>query len=204
MSHVEGNSPVKVERRYAAVFEDPEFPTSPGDEWNHLFKTHEDAISMLGVSPGHVEILALMPVGELLAIIAGTAHPCPRCDGSGKSGIIPLAVKMLPGHGPMSDEEAQRFADDIAKCDFCGASGKVPSVQLAWKAMGDEWLEARRVLGVGLREWAERCGVLPSEYCNMEHGRIAPRPECSPVRRLVAERRNSAMSRPIVTDSQCD
>jgi hypothetical protein len=108
---------------------------------------------------------------------------CPDCKGSGKSGCIPLHAKTVDDK-PLSPEEAAMLAEDISRCSFCEGKGHILPQQLAWRATGAAWLEARKAIGVGFREWAEKVGVLPSEYLDMENGWREPDPRFSPLEKV--------------------
>lgn len=125
---------------------------------------------------------------RLLDALRDGSTPCPECNGSGKTNMTILHAKRTPGAEPMNDEQAKSLADYVNHCRLCDGSGRVSPERLAWRQIGKEWHAARLALGVGLREWANRVGVLPSEYCDMEHGRKAPDPKCSPVKELAALR----------------
>lgn len=99
---------------------------------------------------------------------------CPECEGSGKSNFVPAAVRRIEGAPPMTNEQAQQLCDYFAKCQFCEGAKTVPLERIEWRRTGEKWRQARRERSVGLREWAERVGALPSDYCNMEAGKMKP------------------------------
>lgn len=57
----------------------------------------------------------------------------------------------------------------------CYGAKSVPAEHLQWIAQGAAMRKARLAKGYGLREYADLIGMLPSEYCAMENGRIQPR-----------------------------
>jgi hypothetical protein len=101
---------------------------------------------------------------------------CPRCKGSGESGMV-----LVHTSKPLSDDEASKLQDEVSICSLCAGQGDVNSDKYAWVQIGELWREARLSIGLGLREWAEQVGVPASEYCNMEQGRVEPNPCCSPL-----------------------
>lgn len=125
---------------------------------------------------------------ELVAeYFAGQSLACPECNGRGKSGMVLVHAKKHDDT-PLTPIEAAFLSGNLEQCHFCEGTGKVQSIQLLWRRIGAEWLACRKALGIGMRQWAEQVGVLPSEYCNMEAGRVQPDPKCSPVARMVAQR----------------
>lgn len=98
---------------------------------------------------------------------------CPECNGSGKSGLIPLHVRPIEGHKP-TEQQLRTLAERFAVCQFCDGAKTVPQNRVEWRAVGESWRLARMELRVGMRHWAESCGCLPSDYCDMEAGRIRP------------------------------
>lgn len=105
---------------------------------------------------------------------------CPECNGSGKSGMVPLHVRPVEGYKP-TEQNLRDLAAMVAVCHFCDGKGSVPPEQLAWRAIGESWRKARREKSIGMREWAERVGASPGDYCQMENGRIKPDPRYSPL-----------------------
>lgn len=89
---------------------------------------------------------------------------CPDCGGRKKLlGVFP--VRREGTTGPPVIEL------DCANCD---EQGQVPAERLLWQLQGEKIKAARLARNRGLREEAERLGMLPSTYCQMEHGRICP------------------------------
>jgi hypothetical protein len=135
----------------------------------------------------HVDSDDRWPTREAaLAFIRSLSPPavamveCPECHGSGESGLIPLHVRPVEGHKP-NEQQLRDLAARMAVCQFCNGQKTVPPERLEWRAIGEAWRLARRAIPVGMREWADRCGCLPSDYCYMEAGRIRPDDRYSPL-----------------------
>lgn len=59
-------------------------------------------------------------------------------------------------------------------CVRCGGAGRVPEVMRGWADLGGEMRERRVAREESLRAAARRVGVKPSEYADMEAGRVDP------------------------------
>lgn len=81
---------------------------------------------------------------------------CPDCGGERAR----LAIAMSAGKAFMLE------------CPTCSGSGMVTPEFLERRAEGRRMREARVKRGVGLREEAERRGMLASDLCRMESGHI--------------------------------
>ncbi len=83
---------------------------------------------------------------------------CPECHGH-KTG---LAIVMTAG---------KAFEMD---CPTCNGTGQVTAEFMLRLHEGRAMRDARIQRGVGLREEAERRGILPSDLCKMENGHLEP------------------------------
>lgn len=64
--------------------------------------------------------------------------------------------------------------DQLIICPRCNGSGVMKLRNPDWVVRGICMRRARIAARVGLRERAKQLGILPSEYTDMEHGRIEP------------------------------
>jgi hypothetical protein len=124
---------------------------------------------------------------EARAELAELYDTCPACGGGGESGFVLVQATPVDPNRPLSPIEAAMLQEDISVCSFCKGNGRVADRQIAWRSHGQEWNAARKALGFGMREWAERVGVEPSVYFAMEHGRIEPCKRFSPIPDLIAK-----------------
>lgn len=61
-------------------------------------------------------------------------------------------------------------------CRMCAGLGIVDETKMDWFNRGKQCKELRLYEGFGMRQYAELNGILPSDLCNMEHGRMDPSP----------------------------
>lgn len=88
---------------------------------------------------------------------------CPDCESGKVACFFPVYVEGHPGPAAFETD-----------CPRCGGTCEVPDEQERWIAQGKAVKAARLSRGIGLREQAERLGMLPSVYAAMENGRIKP------------------------------
>jgi len=100
--------------------------------------------------------------------------PCPVCFGRKK--LIPVVVRPAPGVS--RQEVAESLVDnDGLDCPTCGCQGTITEERERRLEMGGKLRDARRSAGMGIREFAEALGVLPSVWNAIEHGRGLPAAE---------------------------
>lgn len=98
---------------------------------------------------------------------------CPRCL-SGK--LVPVCIRSAEQKRPLTTEELRAVADAVNVCQTCNGTGEITDEQNGWIEQGKAMSERRRSLGFGMREAAERLGILPSVLCDMEYGIRKPEP----------------------------
>lgn len=101
---------------------------------------------------------------------------CPRCNGTGKSGMV-----LVHTNRPMTDADAAGLQAHVAECDLCKGFGNIEAENYFWVQIGETWRQARLSIGMGLREWAEEINAIPSTYAQMESGKLEPDPAYSPM-----------------------
>jgi hypothetical protein len=101
-------------------------------------------------------------------------HVCPECLGVGERRMVPLVAVRRDGTLSMTEDEAKRMIKELSRCRLCDATGSVSTERLSWRERGDRMRQDRLALHVGLREYAEKIGMLPSEYSAMECGYVKP------------------------------
>lgn len=89
---------------------------------------------------------------------------CALCRGSGH------VTGLFPVYAPSVSVDQRKPVVEL-DCWRCGGAGVLTTEQLARIASGDARRAQRVARGVGLREEAERLGMLPSELCDIECGR---------------------------------
>ncbi len=89
---------------------------------------------------------------------------CPDCETGKLLGFFPLYREGYEGpRSPVIE----------MTCHRCGGTCEVPDEQAEWIKIGKSLKADRLARGVGLREEAERRGML-TEYPKMERGEIQP------------------------------
>ncbi len=94
-----------------------------------------------------------------------TTHVCPSCGGR---------KTIIAAHALMSDGSSQ--FGKVLPCFKCDSTGKISEQHFRWYQHGQQMRAERIARGVGLRQEAERRGMLPSDLCDMENGKIEPKP----------------------------
>ncbi len=94
---------------------------------------------------------------------------CPDCNGAKR--FLVVHVRPAPGEEPILPE------DGMMPCPSCRGTGEVTPEHLERYQAGQAIKRDRIRRGVGLREEAERLGILPSDYAALEHGRDFVTPE---------------------------